>query len=62
MISKNLSERLNRLEARVMPTGAPLVINVLFVAPGGEVTGSRSFALSPFNPNVRWRRRRRWSR
>ena len=41
MISRNLSQRLKRLEARVMPTGEPMVIRVVFVHPERGETGSR---------------------
>jgi hypothetical protein len=40
MISRNLSRRLKRLEARAMPDGEPMVIEVQFVSPDKVVTGS----------------------
>jgi len=36
MISRNLSRRLERLEALVIPTGPPQVIQIVFVSPNGE--------------------------
>jgi len=36
MISRNLSRRLERLEASVIPTGLPHVIQIVFVSPNGE--------------------------
>ena len=36
MISRNLSRRLERLEALVIPTGPPHVIQIVFVSPNGE--------------------------
>jgi hypothetical protein len=33
MISRNLSQRLKRLEAHAMPAGVPMVIEVQFVSP-----------------------------
>ncbi len=32
MINRNLSQRLKRLEAHVMPAGEPMVIDVRFVS------------------------------
>jgi hypothetical protein len=43
MISRNLSRRLKRLEARAMPDGEPMVIEVQFVSPDKVVTGSPAF-------------------
>ena len=36
MINRNLSRRLERLEALVIPTGPPHVIQIVFVSPNGE--------------------------
>jgi hypothetical protein len=36
MISRNLSRRLERLEALVISTGPPHVIQIVFVSPNGE--------------------------
>ena len=35
MIKRALSRRLERLETRALPVGEPLVIQVVFVSPGG---------------------------
>ncbi len=40
MISRSLSQRLKRLEARAMPAGEPMVIEVQFVSTDKVVTGS----------------------
>ena len=53
MISRRLAQRLKRLEARSIPAGDPMVIEVRFVSPDKVVTGSvlieiaRSHALPP---------------
>jgi len=36
MIDRNLSRRLERLEALVIPTGPPQVIQIVFVSPNGD--------------------------
>ena len=38
MISRNLSKRLERLEARTMPAGVPMVMEIVFISPDGVVT------------------------
>ena len=38
MISRALAKRLERLEARSMPAGVPMVMEIVFVAPDGAVT------------------------
>ena len=55
MISRNLSERLKRLEARVMPTGAPTVITVEYITKEGEVTSSYLVEV-PCLPDLKGRR------
>ena len=42
MITRNMARRLERLEARLVPAGEPLVIQVHFVSPdGSRVAGPR---------------------
>lgn len=42
MSIRNLAQRLKRLEARLIPTGEPLVIQILWVSPDGSaVDGPR---------------------
>jgi hypothetical protein len=45
MISRNLSRRLERLEERVIPTGVPSVLEVIFVSPDGTKTPGPIFEL-----------------
>jgi len=40
MTTRNLSQRLERLEAHAMPVGEPMVIEIQFVSPDKVVTGS----------------------
>ena len=47
MISRSLSKRLKRLEARAMPAGEPLVIEVRFISPDKVVTGSLLIEIAP---------------
>ncbi len=47
MISRNLSQRLKRLEARLMPAGEPMVIEVQFVSVEKVVTGSLLIEIAP---------------
>ena len=46
MISRSLAQRLKRLEARSMPAGEPMVIEVQFVSVERVVTGSLSIEIS----------------
>ena len=47
MISRNLTDRLKRLEARAMPAGASMVIEVQFVSVEKVVTGSLLLEIAP---------------
>lgn len=47
MISRNLSQRLKRLEARVMPTGERIVIRIVYVDPERGETGSHLVTIDP---------------
>jgi hypothetical protein len=48
MISRSLSQRLKRLEARTMPTvGEAMVIEVRFVSPDKVATGSLMIEIAP---------------
>ena len=48
MITRNLSQRLKRLEARTVPAvGEPMVIEVRFVSPDKVVTGSLLIEIGP---------------
>jgi hypothetical protein len=38
MLSRNLTRRLERLEARLMPASKPWAIQICFVSPDGRVT------------------------
>jgi hypothetical protein len=60
MISRSLSQRLKRLEARSMPAGEPMVIEVQFVSVEKVVTGSLSIEISsrPHAQPVRGQTRR----
>jgi hypothetical protein len=57
MMNRNLSRRLERLEARLLPpTKERVLIN--FVSSDGEIVGTREFKLStdrrPIKRNGRW--------
>ena len=39
MINKTLARRLEQLEERMLPTGEPMIINVVYVNPDGSVDG-----------------------
>ena len=60
MISRNLSQRLKRLEARAMPAGEPMVIEVQFVSVEKVVTGSLLIEIGshPHAPATRGQTRR----
>jgi hypothetical protein len=45
MISRNLFRRLERREARLIPTDGPCVLEVVFVSPDGTQTPGLSFEL-----------------
>ena len=61
MISRNLSRRLERLEALVIPTGPPHVIQIVFVAPNGEEEPGPTFEIqaAPVGEKGPWGRPRR---
>jgi hypothetical protein len=59
MISKNLSRRLEQLEARVMPTSQPVAVTIQFVSAEKVVTGSMSIEVdlpAPQSPKRHGRR------
>ncbi len=39
MINKTLARRLEQLEERMLPTGEPMIINIVYVNPDGSVDG-----------------------
>ena len=45
MISRNLSQRLKRLEARTMPVGDPIAMKIQFVCPVKVVIDKRILTL-----------------
>jgi hypothetical protein len=45
MISRSLCRRLERLEERVVPTGIPCILEVIFVSPDGTQRPGPSFEL-----------------
>jgi hypothetical protein len=47
MISRNLSQRLKRLEARAMPAGDSIVMEIQFVSPEKVVTGTLLVEIGP---------------
>jgi hypothetical protein len=47
MISRSLYRRLQQLEAHGIPTGEPMVIEVVFVSPGGEQQSGPVIELPP---------------
>jgi hypothetical protein len=58
MIGRTLSKRVQKLEARLIPTEEPLVIHIVYVSPDGTVTdghtvGGRSRDASAQPPNER---------
>ena len=60
MTNKTLARRLERLEARLLPTTEERVLILNFVSADGEVVGSKEFTRSidrrPIKRNRRWRR------
>ena len=58
--SRNLSERLKRLEAHDSPTPAPFTINVVYVEPSGEVTETFPIEIPYCPPNPQGRGIGRW--
>ena len=47
MIGRNLSRRLERLEAETIPTGPPVVHEIIFVDADGERTPGPIFEFQP---------------
>lgn len=60
MISRNLTRRLEDLEARLAPAGEPWTMTVRFIDKDGNVTSVREFTsvAVPNDPNQRGRPRR----
>jgi hypothetical protein len=60
MTNKNLSRRLERLEARLLPANEERVFILNFISADGEVVGTKEFKLStdrrPVKRNGRWSR------
>ena len=54
MISRNLSRRLERLEAVVIPTGPPQVIQIVFVSPKGEEEPGPTIQAAPVGEKGPW--------
>ncbi len=58
MTNKNLSRRLERLEARLLPATEERVLILNFVSADGEVVGTKEFRRSedrrPIKKNRRW--------
>jgi hypothetical protein len=50
MIPRKVSQRLERLEERVIPASEPKVIHVQYVNSGGEVTGSHLVTIASHGP------------
>ena len=60
MTNKNLSRRLERLEARLLPATEERVLILNFVSADGEVVGTKEFRRSIDRRPIK--RNRRWSR
>jgi hypothetical protein len=60
MSIKNLSQRLERLESRLLPdTGEPMVLTVCFVSPDHRVVDQMQFTMPGVPNKGRGRRRQR---
>jgi len=61
MISRNLTRRLEELEARQAPPGEPLILQIVGVSPNGSKTDGPTFIVPrPAVPDRDWQRRPRW--
>jgi hypothetical protein len=60
MISRNLTRRLEELEARIAPAAEPVIIQITYVTPdGSEEDGPRIEVPMPSLPDRPWQRKRR---
>jgi len=61
MIRRNLTRRLEQLEARTATTGEPLIILIVYVSPDGSTEdGPRFESAAPPVRDGAWRRLKRW--
>ena len=62
MTNRNLARRLERLEARLLPTNEEQILIVRFISRSGEVADTKELKVStdqrPIKRNGRWSRRR----
>jgi len=60
MMSRNLTRRLEELEAQIAPAAEPLIIQITYVTPdGSEEDGPRIEVQRPAVPDRPWQRKRR---
>jgi len=61
MISRNLTRRVEELEARIAPATEPLIVQITYVTPdGGEKDGPQYVLPMPASCDRSWRRKPRW--
>ena len=60
MISRNLTRRLEELEARIAPAAEPLIVQITYVSPdGSEEDGPRIVVQQPAGRDRGWQRKGR---
>jgi hypothetical protein len=61
MIGRKLSARLERLESRFLPSGEPIVLQVVFISPDGRAEDGPRYTV-PGSPRPTSRNPWRWKR
>jgi len=61
MIRRNLTRRLEELEARIAPAAEAVIIQITYVTPdGSEEDGPRIVVQQPAGRDRAWQRKSRW--